>query len=473
MNLRISEAHYKILRQAASVSFRPAVEQRSETGCILTFGGNGHLTNPSLLVTEVMMPGRGDLSESCRDGLVFSAGFLRKALLRCRDRGFLGFLTVHTHPLSTEQVAFSQYDDEQDPRLMRNLYDLQPGGIFGSLVLGRDCIAGRTWTGDGLQPQGLDHLVVVGETVQTISLRGDALTHTASGSEIFDRGLAITGTGALASLSQMRIGVVGLGGTGSLMVELLMRAGVAEIVAFDFDVAERSNLNRVLHLRESDVRAGRQKTERFAEVIAGCELPTRLTVVRGGDIRDADVAVQLRECDLIVGCVDRDWPRMILSEVSYRYLIPVVDVGTEIGFAGDQVQSLDSRVSLIGPGRPCLVCSGVVSRERVRLEGYSPAEQHRVLSMGYSADITLKAPAVMDLNMRAASMAMLVIRHLLQPYLLTPLPHSIREAITNFSMRTLRHTSLVDCPICRPERIGLGDGAPLTTRRHEPRANDA
>ena len=313
----------------------------------------------------------------------------------------------------------------------------------------------------------------MGETVQTISLRGDALTHAASGSEVFDRALAITGTGALASLSRMRIGVVGLGGTGSLVVELLMRAGVGEIVAFDFDVAERSNLNRVLHLRQSDVQAGRRKAERFADVIAECELPTRLTVIPGGDIRDADVALHLRGCDLIVGCVDRDWPRLILSEVSYQYLIPVVDVGTEIGFSGDQVQSLDSRVSLIGPGRPCLVCSGVVSRERVRLEGYGPAEQHRVLSMGYSADIALKAPAVMDLNMRAASMAMLVIRHLLQPYLLTPLPHSIKEAITNFSMRTLRHTSTGECPICHPDRFVLGDGATLTTRRHEPRADCA
>jgi hypothetical protein len=33
------------------------------------------------------------------------------------------------------------------------------------------------------------------------------------------------------------------------MAELLMRAGVGEIVLFEFDVADRTNLGRVLHLR--------------------------------------------------------------------------------------------------------------------------------------------------------------------------------------------------------------------------------
>jgi hypothetical protein len=85
--------------------------------------------------------------------------------------------------------------------------------------------------------------------------------------------------------------------------------------------------------------------------------------------------------------------------------------------------------------------------------------------MGYSADIRLKAPAVIDLNMRAASMAMLVIRHFLQPYLLTPLPHTIKEAVTNFSMRALQHASCRDCAICgTAERIGIGNGERLTTQ---------
>jgi hypothetical protein len=464
MNLRISEQHHKLVRQATSPSFRKDVELPPETGCILLITDNEHPENPCLLVAEVLLPGSGDLAESRMDGLVFSASFLRRALLRVRERHLAGFLTVHTHPLADERVAFSLYDDAQDPKLMCNLHELQPAGVFGSVVLGRKSVAGRIWPVGEHQAIFLDRLMIVGETLEMMSLHGEPLAAVTS-SEVFDRALALTGAGALSRLSQMRIGVVGAGGTGSLVVELLARAGVGEIVLFDFDVAETSNLNRVLHLREKDVLVSCSKADRLLQVIAESGLPTRLTAITGGNITDPGVARNLTGCDLIVGCVDCDWPRLVLCEVAYQFLIPLIDIGTEIGLSDTQVQSVDTRVSLVGPGRPCMICSGVVSRDRVRLEGYSDIEQDRVLKLGYSADIRLKAPAVMDLNMRAASMAVLVIRHFLQPYLLTPLPHTIKEAVTNFSTRTLQHTSCANCTICGTvERIGIGNGARLTTR---------
>ena len=209
----------------------------------------------------------------------------------------------------------------------------------------------------------------------------------------------------------------------------------------------------------------RDKGKRLAEAMAGTGLPTRVTIVEGGDIRDFDVADALRGCDLLVGCVDRDWPRLILSEVAYQYLIPYVDLGTEIGAPGDEIQSVDARVSYVGPGRPCLVCSGVIDEERVRLEGLKRGERDRVHAMGYSEDLNLKEPAVMDVNMRAASAAMLIIRHLFQPFLDTPLPHTLRESITNFASKRLRFESSPDCTICGlPLRIGSGGGFALTTR---------
>src|SRR5437867_5828176 len=85
--------------------------------------------------------------------------------------------------------------------------------------------------------------------------------------------------------------------------------------------------------------------------------------------------------------------------------------------------------------------------------------------MGYSTDFRLHAPAVMDLNMRAASWAMLLIRHVLEPFLYSPLPHSIRESVTNFNTRTRHHARSEGCPLCgNTERLGIGNGHPLTTR---------
>jgi hypothetical protein len=122
----------------------------------------------------------------------------------------------------------------------------------------------------------------------------------------------------------------------------------------------------------------------------------------------------------------------------------------------------------VAPGRPCLLCSGIVSTERVRLEGLGDEELHRVIAMGYSEDIRLVAPAVMDLNMRAASYGMLVLRHLLQPFLDTPLPTHIKESLTNYSMKALRRASKLDCPVCGDAiRLGVGDARRLTTRHRD------
>jgi hypothetical protein len=169
-------------------------------------------------------------------------------------------------------------------------------------------------------------------------------------------------------------------------------------------------------------------------------------------------AAELAGCDVLIGCVDRDWPRLVLSEVAFQYIIPYIDIGMEIGVASGQVSSLDVRTSYVNPDSPCLLCSGLVSMERIRLEGYSHEELERLLSMGYSAEVRLAAPAVMDLNMKVASWATLLLRHLLQPFLDSPLPHSIRESITNFNTRVRFYTARPDCPVCGDsKRTGAGD----------------
>lgn len=146
-------------------------------------------------------------------------------------------------------------------------------------------------------------------------------------------------------------------------------------------------------------------------------------------------------------------------------------MGTEIGLSANshELQSLDSRVSYVAPGRPCLMCAGVATSEGLRLEGLSEGELDRTVAMGYTRDIRLKAPAVMDLNMRAASYSMLILRHLLQPFMATPLPTSVRESLTHFAIKALQEESKADCLICNfTDRLGSGSKFRLTTRQISP-----
>ena len=69
----------------------------------------------------------------------------------------------------------------------------------------------------------------------------------------------------------------------------------------------------------------------------------------------------------------------------------------------------------------------------------------------------------MDLNMRAASYGMMVLRHLLQPFLLTPLPVMVLENLVTFSMKAVREARALNpkCPVCQTNRRnGYADCAP-------------
>lgn len=464
MRLRTSEQQWDEVRRSTALSFVRGIDNPPETGCIILLAGNDHPARPSLLASDVLVPEQGDLLHQASGAITLSSQYMRRALLTIREKGLKGFLTVHTHPSSNEVVGFSPYDDANDPELMLNLYDLQPDGLFGSMVLGRNSACARVWMNG--EPYYLKDLVVSGERLTFLDLSGIP-AKPARSAGLFDRSMVMTGSGALSRFAGLRVAVVGASGTGSLMIELLSRAGVEEVLVFELDSADETNLNRVLHLRIKDAQANVNKGERLAEAIAETGLPTKVTPVGGGDIRDPDVAAELRGCDLLIGCVDRDWPRVILSEIAYQYLIPYIDLGTEIGASDGEIQSVDARVSYVHPGRPCLMCSGIVNEERIRLEGLERQERDRVHAMGYSEDLDLKAPAVMDVNMRAASAAMLIIRHLFQPFLGTPLPHTLRESITNFSSKYLRFESSRDCTVCgNAARIGSGGRFALTTRRN-------
>lgn len=464
MNVRISEKDWREVERLTSLSFVDGLEFAPETGCILLVAENNHRLRPCLLVAEVLAPETGDLLEQGSGGITFASRFLRRALLRVRERGLKGFFTLHTHPMADKRVSFSLFDDANDPELMANFYELEPAGIFGSVVLGRDAICARLWR-DGA-PVYMEQLVCVGEQLSFRELSGESAKEPPKPQAIFDRSSVITGAGAAYRMSQFRIAVPGASGIGSLMVELLARAGAGEIVLFEFDVADETNLNRVVHLRQCDADTKVRKAERLRDAIRETGLPTKVTVVPGGDIRDPAVADELRGCDLLVGCVDRDWPRLILCEIAQQYLIPYLDLGSEIGATADTIQSLDARVSYIGPDRPCLKCAKIISEEQIRLEGYGEAERARVVGMGYSKDLPLRAPSVMDLNMRAASTAMLWIRHLLQPFLKVPLPHALKESVTNFATKEVYYARDPECRVCgEPLRAGSGGRFRLTTRQ--------
>ena len=460
MNLRISAPVWASVWNIVQRSF--TLPGAPEWGLIGLVGVNAHPARPSLLVADLLLPGPDDFGRQSRYALTFHRSYLRRAMLQARTANVQGLVTFHSHPDSLDQTDFSPFDESEDPLLMANLHELMPNSLHASVVVGRQSLKGRAWLPDGTRVP-LEELVIVGDHLVSKPLSGEAAPPPPRSSAVFDRALVVTGTGALAQLARMRIAVVGASGTGSLMAELLVRAGAGHITLIDPDTVRLENLNRILHATAEDARQGRLKVAVLKRALDALGLPTDV-VAWPKDIVKTSIARELAGFDLLVGCVDRHWPRLVLNQVAYHYLLPLIDVGTEIGVGPGGVEACTARTSYVSSHRPCLVCGGVVDLNALGVESLGEAEQARIAALGYGAG--LSQPAVMELNTRAASYGAIVLRHLLQPMLREPLPIHILESLLTFGINPDRGRKRdPHCLVCGTGTLsGLGDAGLLSTR---------
>jgi hypothetical protein len=457
VDMRIAESDWNRLRRHFASSFQRPMAP--ETGALAILGQCKTSGRHEFIVAKVLFPGGGeDLKESSGGALVFGASFVRRAHLEMRKNGLVGLATFHTHPGSDRHVGFSPYDDQQDPLLVENLLDLEPRTRLISVVAGAQSQCGRFFTAPRCQ-HPLRNLIVVGERLLHLPLKGEPPPAPPPVAAIFDRGLALTGSGALSMLSQLTVAVVGASGTGSLVCELLARAGCRRILLIDDDLVWEVNLNRILYATASDARRGVPKVEVLRRGIEGLGLGCRVEAICGS-ILDEQILARVRDADVVFGCVDRALPRHLLCELSFRYLLPYIDVGSEIGADSAGIVSLDSRVSYVAPGRSCLTCSGVVTARALRFESLTKNEREREIAQGYSDDLVMRQPAVMELNMRAASNGVLLLRHLLQPFLREPLPVTLMENAVTYRINpvSVARTGNQYCQTCQQNsQFGYGD----------------
>jgi len=456
-NLRIPAAEWQHLRKHCARSFRG--RRDTELGVVGLLGKRmvGRELR-ELIVTQVLWPEPEDVLSKPNRALTFKSRYLRRAHMAMRKCGLAGLVTFHTHPLANSRVDFSPYDDEQDPLLLQNLQELWPNTVLSSVVLGETSQKGRLWTSPIEQTSAAD-LVTIGDSLGYLPLDGGPPAEVPDPSEIFDRAKALTGSGALACLSRMTIVVIGASGTGSVICELLARAGCKRILLIDYDVVKMANLNRILYATRDDAMHRRPKVEVLKRGIEGLGLGCEVIPIVGSILENA-VLERLNEADLAFGCIDKDYPRMLLCKYAYQHAFPYVDVGAEIGGDSEGIVSTDARVNYIATGRWCLRCTGLVTPRRLAFESLTGAERRRKIALGYSDDLLINQPAVMDLNMRAASAGFLLLRHLLQPFLLSPLPVTLAENFVTYNMKAVASARNCNdlCDVCRINvQAGFGD----------------
>jgi len=359
-----------------------------------------------------------------RDGLDYVPGargyrmltptFVRDRILDC-EREELGYLALHCHG-GTDRVAFSTDDMNSHERGYPALLDILDGAPVGALVFARDAVAGDIWLPGGRRIV-LDHARLLGSSIRELR---PAPPEAPPGDHTFDRQSRMFGDRGQATLGSQKVGVIGVGGAGSLVVEYLARLGVGHLVLIDPDRIDITNLPRVVGARTSDTRPWLThprwpvRLRALGERLATPKVTIARRVARQAnpairvdalhdDVTNDTTAEHLLDCDYIFLAADSAQARLVVNAIVHQYLIPGVQIGAKIQLddRGD-VTDVFSAIRPLHPGESCLWCNQLISPTRLQDEAHTPEQRHR---QRYVTDTAVHAPSVITLNAVAAAHA--------------------------------------------------------------------
>jgi hypothetical protein len=363
----------------------------------------------------------------------------------------LSQVDLHTHPGDGSDVAFSSIDDENEQVMSQYLAARLPRTLYGSIVINGRSLMARVWApaeGPGPRPA----------TVRGLAVSQDHAPAPSAVDARYDRQTLAFGREFQARMSRMRVGLVGLGGLGSVIAEQLGRMGVEEWVLIDPDRIERSNLNRLQGSAEADVLNEAFKVEVAERTLRRLNGRSRASALRVS-VQAPRAQRLLRTCDVIVVATDNHASRLVLNHLACQYLIPLMHVGVNIEVDRDGVLTdVSGEVALPELGVWCLVCSGLISVQTAGFELATDAERARLTARGYLDG--LPAPAVYHLNATVASLAVAELHNLVTAYKPSRRYLVYRELATELLPISVEGHSR--CAFCRPEGVlALGDLAEM------------
>src|SRR6266403_4112540 len=390
LGIRISYSDWATLRRGLLTA------DGNENAAVLLCGSSKTKTETRLLARRILPVAPELYEERTSYRLRVSPSFYNRVIDVCLSEK-LSPVLVHSHP-SADEPWYSASDDFGESRLLPVLEELIPGTSAASLLLTHSLPAGRRYTNQKFGP--LNSLTVVGPQVLTFRF-SPRQSIPQSDTTQFDRQILTFGTEGQKFIAGLRVGLVGVGGTSSIVAEQLGRLGVRDLVLIDPDRVEESNLSRLIGSHSKDVGSPKVKVIRSHLSKLGAD---KISTVEDSAIRQG-VLAQLRDRDIVFSCVDNDRSRAILSRFAHQYLIPIIDMGVRLDGRSGEIKAAAGRVSVVGPGMVCLRCSHHVSSERIRAESLPPTERQALAREGYVMGVDDPAPAVISLNATIAGLA--------------------------------------------------------------------
>lgn len=352
-----------------------------------------------LVVRQAILVPHDACSVRAADAIVWPGSYIEDAIDVAEPEG-LAILLLHSHPGGW--LDFSHIDDASDATVLPGLFEAFDA-CHGSAVMTPDgAIRARLYSPD-MRCAPVDLVTVAGDDI--LYWWSDGIV----AGEPSGRALAFTG-GMSSELSRLSAAVVGVSGTGSIVAEQMARLGFGSVTLVDFDKIETKNLNRILNATTRDAEAKRLKVDMFVDAIASYrgegvarKVPTTIAT------REAIYAIG--QSDVVFCCVDTQEGRLFADLVASAFLMPLFDVGVSIPTYKDEgktsIADVCGRIDYVQPGGSTLGDRKVHTPQGLRaeyLQRVDPQAFSDEVTAGYIKGITEQAPAVITLNMRAASM---------------------------------------------------------------------
>jgi hypothetical protein len=298
-------------------------------------------------------------------GARINTGTVRMAvkLAHAGQASKLGVLHVHLHPHSGLPVL-SGTDRREIPRFVQGLVNVSTVGAHGFVVLSDDAAVASFRLAGSTALVSADVVIGVGNPMTFAFLDERAELDGPAHCDRFER-QGFLGPNAQKLFSHARVGVIGLGGGGSHVVQQLAHLGFARLCGMDGDVVEESNLNRLVSARVADVAEKLPKVAVARRVVDGLGIGRECVFFEG---RWQDRAALLVGCDIVVGCVDSFSQRRELEAACRRHLIPYLDIGMDVHQVGDEASRMAGQVILSMPGEACMFCLGFLTEDRLAQE---------------------------------------------------------------------------------------------------------
>lgn len=273
-----------------------------------------------------------------------------------------GCFHVHYHSISFDSIPeFSDSDLKENPDIIRSFSLVSREQAHGMLLLGDKGFNALVRLPNSNELVYVDRVVIVGNPMEFSFPNNNTLI---KDSDRYDR-QSFLGEYSQYYIENVKVGIVGLGGGGSHIVQQLAHVGFKNYTLFDDDVIDETNLNRMVGATLKDVDDGVTKMEISERVISGLHRAEPNPILKIWQ----DSPEDLQQCDIVFGCVDSFMGRRDLEAECRRYLIPLIDIGMDVNrIREDLPPAMSGQVILSMPGSFCMKCMGFLTGKNLSKE---------------------------------------------------------------------------------------------------------